>query len=527
VVLIIALPLFVILTHLINPPSGSWSDFFAHLHSNYIYNSIYLVLTVGALAVFFGVSTAWVVSNYNFVGRKFFVWGLILPLTIPSYIAAFTYAGIFDYAGPIQRFIRAQFGTQAAQDYYVDVMTIHWLIIILAAVLYPYVYVSAKAAFALQTTNYVEAGRSLGLSRSGAFFKISLPLARPAIFAGLFLVVMEVLNDYGAMDYFGVKTFTTEIFRFWPDRNDLNGAIKLAGILLVVVFLLITLERWQRGRAKFSGSSKPRPMQRQQLRGKKAFAAFALCALPFLIGFFIPVLQLISWSIDTAATTMDSSFFMLAWNSFLLAFIAVCIIVGLALLIVYAKRLNSGKLGNWLSRVAVIGYSIPGAIIAIGVMVPALYMNRSIVKFLNETLGTESTFVLTQTVIVILIAYVVRFLAVAFNPIEAGFEKLGPNLDDASRSLGVSPVKALFTVHFPLLKPAIIGAAILVFVDVLKELPLTIMLRPSNFGTLATEAYTLAKEEQVPEAANMALIIITAGIIPIFLLNKLLQRQRS
>lgn len=525
VVALIALPLIIIAFYLLNPSGGSWVGQLSTIRGEAITNSIILVIGVGALALLFGVSTAWVVSNYNFPGRRFFSWGLILPLTIPSYIAAFTYAGIFDYTGPVQRFFRYAFGAETAQGLYIDVMTMGWLIVLLAAVLYPYVYVSSKAAFSMQTTNFIEASRSLGLSRTKTFLKVALPMARPAIFGGLFLVVMEVLNDYGAMDYYGIPTFTTEIFRHWFGRNDLDGAIRLAGILLVVVFILISTERWQRGRAKFSESSKPRPLERTKLRGSKALFAFSICALPFLIGFAIPVAQLLSWVIDTAGEVMNTKFFILAWNSCLLAFIAVCCIVGVAILIVYAKRLNHGRIGKLLSRVAVIGYSIPGAIIAIGVLVPALFLNRSVVEFFNDTLGVSGKFVLTQTVIVVIFAYIVRFLAVAFNPVDAGFEKAGKNLDEASRSLGASPLRSLFKIHFPLLKPAIIGAAILVFVDILKELPLTLILRPVNFNTLATEAFNLAKEEQVAEAANSALVIIVVGIIPIFLLNRLIQRQ--
>lgn len=523
-VALIAIPLLVILAEFLTPGSGE-NGMFSGIRSEYLTNSLWLILGVGGLAAFFGVSSAWVVANYDFRGRKFFDWALILPLTIPSYIIAFTYQGIFEHTGPVQATLRNWFGTETAASLQVDVMTMGWLMVLLAAVLFPYVYVSSRAAFMLQTTNYLEAGRSLGLNRTQSFFRIALPLARPAIIGGVFLVVMEVLNDYGAMDYFGINTFTTGIFRAWLGKGDLESAVSLAAILLVFVFILISLERWQRGRAHYHGSSRPRPLRRTPLKGRKAVLAFAVCSLPFAIGFFIPILQLVAWGIETASERLNWNFAVITWNTVLLALMAVSIIISVALLIAYTRKLNKGKLGSILSRLAVIGYTVPGAIIAIGVMIPALALNNSIVDWINSNFNPDLRFAITQTVIILLFAYAVRFLAVAYNPIEAGFEKSGKHLDEASLSLGIKPFKALRKVHFPLLKPALIGAALLTFVDVLKELPLTFILRPSNFNTLATEAYDVAKEEQVADAAWPALVIILVGIIPIFLLHKTLLKQ--
>jgi iron(III) transport system permease protein len=512
IVVLISIPLLEVIAQLFKPGSNITEYISNTIQLGYVSNTFNLIFGIGSIALLVGVGTAWVVSNYNFFGRNLFNWSLILPLTIPSYIIAYTYAGIFDYAGPIQSYLRNNHGEETARAYDYDIMTMGNLIVIMALVLYPYVYVASRAAFSMQATNYLEAARSLGKNSTNVFFRIALPLARPAIVGGLFLVIMEVLNDYGAMKYYGINTFTTEIFKVWA--IDLNSAVSLAALLLVIVFGLLTLERWQRGKANYVESAKPRPLKRKKLTGWKAVVAFTVCFLPLAIGFIVPVIQLSSWAIDTAPKIVDKEFIIMAYNSIVLAFMAAVSIVITALIIIYAMRLNRGKLNKQLSRIAVIGYAIPGAIIAVGVM-----------QFAGSV-GEASGILLIGSIVMLIFAYVVRFLAVGFNTIEAGFEKTGASIDESARSLGSSPIRSLFRVHIPLVKTAILGGAILAFVDVMKELPLTLILRPFDFDTLATNAYEQAKiNEAVPESAPAALIIIIIGIIPIFLLHKIMNRK--
>ncbi len=511
VVALVAIPLVFILVNLFNPSTDAWEHIVNTVLSDYIINSLKLVVGVALLTLLIGVSTAWLVANYNFPARKWFNWMLILPLTIPSYIIAYTYVGIFEFTGPVF----SLFDTATARSLYFDIMTPGWLTVLLALVLYPYVYVAAKAAFAMQSAGYIEAAQSLGVSKRKAFFKVALPLARPAIIGGVLLVIMEVLNDYGAAKYFGVNTFTTGIFKTWFSLQDIGAAIKLAAILLVVVFTFVALERLQRGKAQYTEGSRSKPLARKPLAGGKAWGAFFVCLLPLLFGFFIPVAQLLNWSIGTAGKVIDSEFIGMTVNSFLLALSAAAAIVCIAILIIYTHRINKGKLGFWFSRISVIGYAIPGAIIAVGVMVPFAFIDRSLGQL-----------VLTGTVTALLFAYVVRFLAVGYNPIDGGFQKLGRHLDESAQSLGSSSWRVLLKVNLPLLKTALFGAAILVFVDVLKELPLTLILRPFNFDTLATYTFELASDENLAESANSALIIIATGIIPIYLLNRLMTQRK-
>jgi iron(III) transport system permease protein len=524
-VALLSLPLLVIALGLLAPATETWTHVRTTVLSDYIINSVRLVFGAGLIALVLGVSTAWLVTAYDFPGRRFFEWSLILPLAVPAYIAAYTYAGMFDVTGPLQRLVRAVVPGLADEFLYLDVMNIGMVTLIFGFVLYPYVYLVARGSFARQSSTLLEASRTLGHGPMATFRRVALPLARPAMAAGVGLVAMEVLNDYGAVKYYGVSTFTTGIFRSWFGLGDLGSAIRLSAMLMVFVFALMAIERTQRGRAAFAGGrASERPLLRAPLSGRQAFLAFALCAVPFLFGFAIPVAQLGYWASGTMASVIDTSFMRLIANTFVLAGAAAIICVLIALLLTYASRLNPRPWLRRVSRVTVLGYSMPGAVVAVGVLVPFAWVDHRVDGMMQATLGIPTGLLLSGTLVALVFAYAVRFMAVAFLPVESGFTRICGQVDDAARSLGASPSCALRTISLPLLRGTLLGAVILVFVDVLKELPLTLILRPFNFDTLATRAYQLATDELIAVSANYALVIILAGVIPVVLLNRVVAR---
>jgi iron(III) transport system permease protein len=525
--LLLSLPMLVIAAGVLAPSSETWSHVVSTVLSDYVINSLRLVVGAGALALVIGMATAWLVTAHDFPGRRFFGWALILPLAVPAYIAAYTYAGMFDVTGPVQRVVRALVPSLADEFLYLNVMNISVVTLIFAFVLYPYVYLVARASFTRQSATLLEASRTLGRGPVGTFMRIALPLARPAMAAGVGLVAMEVLNDYGAVKYFGVSTFTTGIFRSWFGLGDLSSAIRLAAMLMLFVLALLALERTQRGRAVFTGGqASERPLLRSRLTGGHAAAAFLLCLTPFLLGFAIPVAQLGYWAFGTAGSTVNAGFVRLIGNTFLLAGGAALLCVALAVLLTYASRLNPRP---WLRRVArlpVLGYSMPGAVIAVGVLVPFAWLDHRVDGVMRSAFGIPTGLLLSGTLVALVFAYAVRFMAVAFLPVESGFSRICGRVDDAARSLGATPSCALRKISLPLLRGTLLGAVILVFVDVLKELPLTLILRPFNFDTLATRAYQLATDELIAVSANYALVIIVAGVIPVILLNRVVSRTQ-
>lgn len=527
-VALLSLPLVVIVVGVFMPSSETWSHVASTVLSDYIVNSLRLVLGAGALALVIGVSTAWLVTAFEFPGRRFFEWALILPLAVPAYIAAYTYAGMFDVTGPLQLLVRTVVPSLADEFLYLNVMNIGVVTLIFGFVLYPYVYLVSRASFARQSAALLEASRTLGRGPAGTFLRVALPLARPAMAAGVGLVAMEVLNDYGAVKYFGVPTFTTGIFRSWFGLGDLSSAIRLSGMLMLFVLALLALERSQRGRAAFSGGqASERPLLRARLAGRRAALAFAVCAVPVLIGFAIPVAQLGYWAYGTAPSVVDVSFLRLMGNTFLLAGAAAALCVSVAVLLTYASRLNPRPWLRRVSRITVLGYSMPGAVVAVGVLVPFAWVDHRLDGMMYSAFGVPTGLLLSGTLVALIFAYAVRFMAVAFLPVESGFTRICGRVDDAARSLGATPSCALRRISLPLLRGTLFGAVILVFVDVLKELPLTLILRPFNFDTLATRAYQLATDELIAVSANYALVIIVAGIIPVVLLNRVVARAKG
>jgi iron(III) transport system permease protein len=520
-VAILAIPLAVIGVGVLEPAGATWTHLSRTVLPDYLLHSAVLLGGVGILALLMGVSTAWLVASCDFPGRRVFEWALILPLAVPAYVAAYTYAGMFDVAGPVQLLIRSIVPSLSNAFIHLDVKRIETVIVIFALVLYPYVYLITRASFARQSRTVLEASRTLGCTATATFFRVALPLARPAIAAGLTLVLLEVLNDYGAVHYYGVTTFTTGIFRAWLSLGDLTSAIRLSAFLLFFVFLLLSLERAQRGRARYDDRVETfRPTTRATLRGGRAVAAVVVCAVPIVFGFLVPVLQLSYWGSRTGPHVLDVEFVRLVLNSFGVASGAALLCVVVALILAYAVRVTRLGWVRVVSRIAVLGYSVPGAVIAVGVLIPFAWMDRSIDSAARAGFSVSTGLLLSGTLVALIFAYVVRFMAVGLTPVESGFTRICGNLDDAARTLGAGPWRTLRSVALPLLSGTLLAALILVFVDTLKELPLTLILRPFNFDTLATTAFQLARDEQIAESAPAALLIVATSIVPIILLSR-------
>lgn len=520
--LAIALPLAVVFSNIFVPGDEIWSHILKNLLPTYVLNTLILMAGVALLTFFLGVSTAWLVSIYNFPGRRFFSWALILPIAFPAYISGFTWAGILDYTSPVYIFFRNNFGIDTGQYLFFDILSVPGAIVILSLALYPYVFLISRAYFLRQSSALLEAAASLGRSRSQIFFNVALPMARPAIVAGVSLALMEVLNDYGLARYFGVDTFTTGIFTAWFAFSHNQSALKLSAYLMLFVLVLIITERTQRGQMRFDMlGTTYRPVRKIRLRGIQSFLAGVVCLIPYLFGFAIPFIMLLYWSSLTVFDVVNYRFYELLFNSFILAALASLAVTTMALLIAFTVRNFPSRFVKFLARVATLGYALPGAVVAIGILIPFLWIDSKLLLISSSTFRIA----LTGTWFALIFAYLVRFMAVGFNSIESGMERISPNLDEASRSLGMPEMKTLRKINIPLLRGALFSGAILVFIDVLKELPLTLILRPFNFDTLAIRAFEFASDERIAEAAPAAVIIILTGMIPVFFLNRLMGRK--
>lgn len=525
--LVLALPVLVIFAHVFLPAGDVWLHLRETVLGEYVTNSLLLLLGVGIGVLVIGVPVAWLVSVCEFPGRRIFQWALMLPLAMPAYIIAYTYTGMLDFAGPVQTMIRDLTGLGFGEYWFPEIRSLTGAMLMLTLVLYPYVYLLTRAAFLEQSVCVLEVSRTLGSGPYDSFFRVALPLARPAVIAGLTLALMETLADYGTVAYFGIPTFTTGIFRTWYGLADPAAAAQLAAVLLSFVFVLILLERWSRMRARFHHtSSKYSNLPRYRLRGWKAGAAVAACLLPVLLGFLIPAAQLSIWAARTTDHWMNPDFAQLVFNTFYLAAIAAVVAVALALVLAYARRMQGGLITGIAVRVAGLGYAVPGTVIAIGVMIPFAWFDNTLDSLMRDWFGISTGLLLSGTLFALLFAYVVRFLAVSLQTVEAGLGKIKPSMDDAARSLGMRPLGTLTRVHLPIMRGTLLTALLLVFVDVLKELPATLILRPFDFNTLAVRAFELAGDERLAESSSAALAIVLVGLLPVILLSLTIERSR-
>ncbi|MEM7102797.1 MAG: iron ABC transporter permease [Bacteroidota bacterium] len=512
--LFIAIPGLAIAFYLFDGPGEMWGHIVSHFLLNYIGNSLFLIAGTGVLTFLIGTSAAWIVSSYDFPYRKLFDWLLFLPLAIPSYITAYAYVGLLGNGGTLVGFLQS-IGIPIKR---IEMMNLYGLTWVLSISLFPYVYAGTRAMFASFPRVISDSAFLLGATRRTYFFKVALPLASPAIIGGLFLVFMEVLNDYGAAKYYGINTFTTGIFRTWTALEDLQSSIYLSALLVVLVILIMLFVKWQRGRKSYTikalntgHSHSPR----RPLSGRKKVLYLIIILLPVTFGFILPVGQLLYWGILTFESMFNAELLWVTLQSFGVAFAAALIIIIGALALINVTKWNHLKGLGIFSKLATIGYVIPGAIIGIGV----IRSSQTVITFFNDNFDMQVGYLFYGSSIILIYAYVFRFMAVAYNPIEANTLKLSKNLSESAYLLGVSKLKAFRRIDFPLLKKTLLGAFFLVFIDILKELPLTLILKPYNLQTLAINAYAYADDEQVAKAALPALLLITVIAILMLVVN--------
>jgi iron(III) transport system permease protein len=525
---LISLPILVVLSGIFTNSRAVWSHLTATVLSTYVSNSLWLMLGVGLGVVLIGTGTAWLVTMCRFPGSHLFEWALLLPLAAPAYILAYTYTELLEYYGPVQVVLRSWFGWKSVHAYWFpNVRSLGGAIVMLVLVLYPYVYLLARTAFLTQSVNTLEASRSLGCGPWRSFATVALPLARPAIMAGLALALMETLGDYGTVQFFAVDTFTTGIYRTWFGMNERLAATQLAAVLLLFIFGLVLLERWSRGQARYyQTAQRDQALSSYRLRGVRAIAAWIACVLPIGFGFLLPGALLLQMAWENAEQTFDSRFGHVAANSLILATVTAVLAVILAVMMAYGLRLRPTLAMRLATQTASMGYAVPGAVIAVGILVPIGAFDNAIDAWMRSTFGFSTGLLLSGTIAALIFAYLVRFLALSFSTVEAGLSTIKPNLDDAARSLGHSTTSTLARIHIPLMSRGLLAAIVLVFVDVIKELPATLIVRPFNFDTLAVRVYNLASDERLAEASGSALAIVLVGIIPVILLSSGMRKSR-
>ncbi|MDX1513840.1 MAG: iron ABC transporter permease, partial [Gammaproteobacteria bacterium] len=437
---LVSLPVLVVLSFAFHPAGEVWRHLTQTVLPVYLRNSGLLMIGVAAGTLVFGVVTAWLTCMCRFPGRKIFEWALLLPLAMPAYIIAYTYTGMLDFAGPVQTFLRETFDWNRGDYWFPEIRSLSGAIAMLSLVLYPYVYLLSRAAFLEQSNNTVDVSRTLGCTAWSSFFRVSLPAARPAIIAGLSLALMETLADFGTVQYFGVPTFTTGIFRTWFGLGDSGAAAQLSIVLLGFVFFLVAAERWSRRRARFHHvGSRSRPLRMYTLRGTRAWLGFGMCLLPLALGFLVPTAQLFVWSVRTAPAMVDAGYFQLLGNTLGLAVTSALLAVALALFLAYGKRAHRSGLVDFSVSLAGMGYAVPAIVIAVGVMLPFAWIDNAVDGWLRAQFGISSGLLLSGTLVALLFAYQVRFLAVSLQTVDAGLSKITPAMDEAGRSLGCRP----------------------------------------------------------------------------------------
>ena len=494
--------------HNINNFTSNWEHITNTVLSSYLLNSVFLALGTVLFSAIFGVSSAWIVTSYKFPGCKLFKWLLILPLAIPTYIAAYAYFDILDLFNPILLWIKLNISLSAmnkTDTFLVYLMTT----LVMSSVLYPYIYLLARSSFESQGNHFTNVSRSLGYSKYECFWKIVLPLSRPAIVAGISLVIMETLSDYGAVKHFGIQTFTYGIFRTWVGMGDLTSALRLAVVLMVFTLSILYIEKRSRSNAQYIEKSlKKSYYEKNSLYGLKSILAIIFCLLPLFLGFLFPILRLGYWVLLSKSYFLELNILKLSFNTLLLSLLTSTFTVTISMLFVFSAKYFKNSIVKMTNKIAILGYSTPGAVIAMGTLI--------LVGYISSLTGL----VLSGTIFFLIFAYIVRFLAVAFQPIESGMEKNCDKLNDAAKLLGAKPFYSFYKINIPILKNSVIAAALLVFIDATKELPLTLILRPFNFETLATVTFDLSNQAQIIESSIPSISIILLVVIPIIYLNR-------
>lgn len=510
-------------------PSGDiWQHLVDTVLGRLVWTTLLLMFGVGLGTFVIGTGTAWIVTMCRFPGQRVFEWALLIPMAVPAYVIAYVYTDLLEYSGPLQGLIRDAFGFETRRDYWFpEIRSLGGAVSMMTLVLYPYVYLMARAAFLEQSVCVLEAARTLGRGPWASFFKVALPLARPAIAVGVSLVMMETLNDYGTVDFFAVATFTAGIFDVWLNMNSPSGAAQLATVLLTFVIVLVGLERYGRRQQKFHHTSTHlRAITGYKLTSWRAWGAFAVCTLPVTLGFLVPAWVLGGYALDNYQETLGGDFWSITRNSLALSSAAAVVAIVLGVFLAYSLRLGRAPWLNAVTRLAALGYAVPGAVLAIGILMFLGFVDNSVDAAMKSTFGISTGLIFSGTVVAVTFGYVVRFLSLSFGAAESGLAKITASMDGAARTLGAGPLETLKRVHLPMLKGSILTAALLVFVDCMKELPMTTILRPFDFGTLATFVHQYASDEMLPEAALGALTIVAAGIIPVIILSLTIAKSR-
>lgn len=526
-ILLIIIPNINVLINVFNKPNENWNHIKNYLLKDYIINSFILIIFSGFFTTIIGTSLAWIITVYDFPFKRFFKWALVLPLAIPPYIGAYTYNGILDYTGVVQTVLRNRLNIQVNPQHF-DIMSIEGAVFIFTIFLFPYVYIVTRSFLEKQSASLIETSRLLGRNSFEIFFSVVLPISRGAIIGGVSLVILEILNDYGVVNYFGIPTFSTAIFKTWFAMGDIDSAVRLSAILMLIVFGTLIIERLLRWRKKFNyTTTKTRPISPKKINGINGIIAALYSLIIFSFGFIIPVLQIFSWSVLTYRKVLNGQFLDMTINSLSIALVTSSLIIIISLIIANYCRINEGFTSKIFSRIISFGYSIPGAVIAIGIIIFFIRLDKKLF-WLYQIFGIDSKkLVLSTSIIILVFAYIVRFMTIGFNSVESGFNKIGSRFFEASRTLGMNVFETFYKVDFPMIKPAVIGGFVLVFIDIMKELPLTLILRPFNFNTLATKAYEYANDEMIHESSVASFLIILISVLSIYYFYKLEDKEES
>lgn len=522
-----AIPLLVVFVSVFQFDSAVWSHLLSTVMGSYVFNSIVLALGVGVGSAVVGTYLAWLMVNYQFFGKPMLNWFILLPLAMPAYIIAYTYTGMLEFSGPLQSALRDWFGASASAQMLPDIRSLEGAVVVMVLVLYPYVYLLARTAFSEQSAQFSLVSKLAGLSAFQHIKQVALPLARPSIITGAALAMMEALADYGTVAYFGISTFTTGIYRTWFGMGNAAAASQLATLLCLVVFVLLWIEKNSRKHHSRYQSRQANAITAKATSPAKSLGLFLLCAFPAVLGFLIPFIQLMWWSLLYFDQDVFVDYLPLLFTSLQLAFISALLITGFALSISYCKRRFSSRKVALASQFVGLGYALPGVVIAVGVVQVSGFTDININRFTMAAFDWRPGLLISGSMAILVFAYAVRYLSVAMHNTDTGLERIKPNIDEVSASLGMSNSATLTKVHIPLLRASLISAFILVFVDVLKELPATLILRPFNVNTLAVKTFELASDERLIDAALPAVSIVIAGLLPVVFLTMSLEKRKK
>lgn len=524
---ILVLPLVALILQALQPDEAVFGHLMATVLPTYIINSLLLIFWVSLGALLLALPCAWLMARCEFVGRRYLQWALLLPLAMPGYIVAYVYTDLLDYAGPVQRSLRTIFSWSSPQDYFFpDIRTLGGAACMLSLVLFPYIYLLARTAFMEQSLSLAHASRIMGCSPWQSFWRLSLPMARPALAVGVALVAMETAADFATVNYFAVPTLTTAVYDTWLGYGNLTAAAKLSAIILLVVFSLIGFERFARRKQQlFQKQSRIQASDLYRLSAVQTAVALSFCATLLLLAFLLPFGILLSYAIGYFEQSWDESFWQLSLNSLSLALITSLICCLIALLLMFVRRISPRPSDALPSRLASTGYALPGTVLAIGVLVPLTMLDFAI-NDLADLLGLDGPgLILTGSVVALIFAFCVRFVAIAIGSVESSYKRISPSLDMVSLTMGQSPRQLLQRVHLPLLGKGLFAGALLVFIESMKELPAALLLRPIGFENLATYVFQFVSDEKLEHGALAAIVIILVGLVPLIYLNRSLEQH--